>query len=254
MKTTPSHDFFQPENSYHFSEDAIFLSDFVGQQCLNAWQKKAKNTPILLLDLGCGCGVLGLLSLVYFHKHIPNIAAHVRILGVDRSPELIHAAKQNAQHYDNQYHTLCGNIFDAEIQKQIQVWAYSQMRDDSHTNCGVTKNPRLFDGVITNPPWYNENHGINSKHPLRRQALFGHENCLSQFFLIAQNVLKKNASLYTIGKSQHFSKYVMPPHLLPVTIQHVHASAHENATFFLMEAKFQSQAETKILKPLFIQK
>lgn len=71
----------QPDGSFRFSADALLLAAFVVRRCLPGGKSS-------LLDLGCGCGVVGLACLLA----VPDLCAE----GVDVDADLIAAANSNA--------------------------------------------------------------------------------------------------------------------------------------------------------------
>ena len=114
----------------------------------------------------------------------------------------------------------------------------------------------MFDAVVTNPPWYNRNNGQVSHGNLRRDALFGDEKSMAVFLDFAEKKLKKNASLYMVGKSAYFGDCLkfMPASLRCTTMQNIHATQNTAAVFFLLEARFQNKAGMVFPAPIFINK
>ena len=332
-------DFIQAKGSYRFSSDALLLADFacmyLSKNIFN--KKRGIKAPFLFLDLGCGCGVIGIQILKYIKKNYPHYMKDSHILGIDKEPTLVESANANAQAFGfcENYDAICAdisagtsahiakeifaepgtrgdsgissgivtgnnsgigtsmgtksdigagitensttntpamgipvtNILAANISakinldtcdKAVQNWALGKMKVYSekmeNASDGVRKNPRLFDAVITNPPWYNKEQGEVSSVPLRRNALFGDERTMSVFLDFAEKRLKKNASLYMVGKSSNFvdCAQFIPASLRCTTMQNVHANRDVAAVFFLLEARFQSKAQMVFPAPIFL--
>ena len=290
--------FIQAKDSYRFSSDALLLADFACTYLSkNIFEKKRGiKAPFLFLDLGCGCGVIGVQILKYIQKNYPDRIKDTYILGIDKERALVESANANAQAFGfcENYYALCGDInpnmgagtstgmgpntgtgasknrticavadFSATLnqntcEKAIQGWALDKMKkyNEKRKNSpdGVDKNPRLFDAVITNPPWYDMNNGKVSHALLRRSALFGDGTSIATFLGFAEKKLKKNASLYMVGKSSNFADCakLMPAPLRCTTMQNVHAKEGVAAVFFLLEARFQSKADMVFPAPIFL--
>jgi len=291
-------DFIQAKESYRFSSDALLLADFASTHLAkNIFDKKRGiSPPFLFLDLGCGCGVIGIEILKYVSKHYPDYIKDTYILGIDKEHALLESARANAKSfgfYEN-YHAICADIapntpstydepstlnivatpgiFD-RVDTLVQNWAFEKIeaqrgkKADAHAaasvahadasavaHASVSKNPRLFDAVITNPPWYDVSKGKVSHGILRRNALFGDETTMETFLGFAGKRLKKNGSLYVVGKSANFHDCMkaMPASLRCTTMQNVHARQEDDAVFFLLEARFQSKASMVFPSPLFL--
>jgi len=255
-------DFIQAKESYRFSSDALLLADFASVHLSkNIFDKKRGiKPPFLFLDLGCGCGVIGIQILEYVQKNYPDYLKHTYILGIDKEKTLIESAHANAKAFGfhENYHAICADIMTNVSADIVQSWAFDRIEEQrgitEHAQGGVVKNPRLFDAIITNPPWYSMNRGEASHGNLRRSALFGDETSMAMFFGFAEERLKKNASLYVVGKNAYFHDCikVLPASLRCTTMQNVHPTQGDNSVFFLLEARFQSKAPMAFLPPLFL--
>ncbi len=277
-------DFIQAKGTYHFSSDALLLADFANKLISkNIFSKKRNiHPPFLFLDLGCGCGIIGIQILKYIKEQYPEHIKHVHMLGIDKEAVLIESAKANAKAFgfEENYSTLQADL--ALCEKEVHDWALRKKaaaengklpkhgtkrndvdknhleKNDTETedtkNNGIEKNPRLFDAIVTNPPWYNKNKGRVSHEHLRREALFGDENSMQIFLTFAEKKLKKNASLYMVAKTGNFTDCIqaIPKNLRCTTMQNVHDTHNKNAIFFLLEARFQSKADMVFHPPLFL--
>jgi len=272
--------FIQAKESYRFSSDALLLANFASMHLAkNIFDKKRGiRPPFLFLDLGCGCGVIGIEILKYVKKNYPEHVKDTYILGIDKENVLVESAHANAKTFGfhENYHAICADIAPDTLDISdtvdilgtrgmagtldiiVQNWAFEKMEKqrgkkmDVHD--GVIKNPRLFDAIITNPPWHHANNGKVSHDILRRNALFGDETTMGMFLGFAEKMLKKNASIYVVGKSAYFYDCVkaMPASLRCTTMQNVHATQEDDAVFYLLEARFQSKASMVFPSPLFL--
>lgn len=257
-------DFLQSKEHYRFSSDALLLADFASTHLsINIFDKKRGiKVPFLFIDLGCGCGVVGIQILKYIETHYPHYIKDTYVLGLDRESELIVNANINAHTFgfcDN-YHAICADISHEDCHELVQNWAFEKIEkykgSMDHIDDGIRKNPRLFDAVMVNPPWYDGKCGRMSHGDIRRNALFGDETTMPLFLRFTEKKLKKNASLFVVGKSSNFIDCLkaVPASFACTTVQNVYAKEDADAVFFLLEARFQSKADMVFSSPLFLHK
>lgn len=255
-------DFYQPEGSYRFSSDAVCMARFACSLILDELQKKKplkkSFEPYLIMDIGCGCGVIGILILQFFKELYPEFYPYLHIVGIEKEEELYQAAKYNARIFTHEknYFAVQADIFQKESVGLVQKFVLETVFLDrlpalQRQDGGILKNPRLFDMVITNPPWYRAESKLHSVFALRNKALFGNENVLEMFFAFGEKFLKKNASLITVAKSACFMDFVhaMPEKIRLVAMQSVHKPLYKKAIFFVLQGKFQSKAVFEIFAP-----
>lgn len=254
-------DFYQPEGSYRFSSDAVSMARFACNLILEELQKKKNVQPYLIMDIGCGCGVIGILILQFFKELYPELYPYLNVVGVEKEEELYQAAKYNARIFahEKNYFALQADIFQKESVGAVQKFVLEtvfleKLPSLQKQDGGVAKNPRLFDMVITNPPWYRAESKLHSIFALRNNALFGDENVLELFFAFGEKFLKKNASLITVAKSACFMDFVhaMPQKIQLVAMQSVHKSLQQKAVFFVLQGKYQSKAVFEIFAPAML--
>lgn len=258
-------DFYQPEGSYRFSSDALSLARFACHFIVEELQKKKPQNkpfePYLIADIGCGCGVIGILVLQFFKELYPEFYPYLNVIGIEKEEELYRAAKYNAHIFEHEqnYFALQADIFQKESVGLVQKFTLETALLDKlpvlqKQDGGVAKNPRIFDLVITNPPWYRAESKLHSVFALRNNALFGDENVLEKFFAFGEKFLKKNASLMTVAKSACYMDFVqaMPEKIQLVAMQPVYKSLQSKAIFFVLQGKFQSKAVFEIFAPTCI--
>ena len=255
-------DFYQPEGSYRFSSDALSLAryacNFIVEELQRKKPQKKPFEPYLIMDIGCGCGVIGILVLQFFKELYPEFYPYLKIIGIEKEEELCQAAKYNARIFEHEqnYFALQADISQKESVGLVQKFAletalleklpFLQKQDG-----GVAKNPRIFDLVVTNPPWYRAESKLHSVFALRNNALFGDDNVLNMFFAFGEKFLKKYASLMTVAKTACYMDFMqaMPEKIQPVAMQPVYKSLQNKAVFFVLQGKFQSKAVFEILAP-----
>lgn len=251
-------DFFQPEGSYRFSSDAVCAARYACARILEHMQKRKAVQDFLLLDVGCGCGVIGMLVLQFFKEVYPELYPHLFVIGVEKEEELYLAAKYNAKVFEHSgnYFALQADIRDRDSVAKVQKFALEtvllhKMPDLLGKDGGTLKNPRIFDMVITNPPWYKAESKLHSVSALRNAALFGGEDVLAMFFSFGEKFLKNGASLITVAKTACYMEFVqaMPKDVRLVAMQAVHKSLQDKAVFFILQGKYKSRAVFEIMPP-----
>ena len=121
---------YQEESGFLFNSDAHFLYDFISRFPIRG----------ALLDLGCGCGILGLLCA----RDLP-----VSVTLLDRQPHNTMLAAQNARVNDIEAEVIEGDFLETDM-------------------------PKSFDVVVSNPPYYHDGADTsdNDKIALSRAAGF----------------------------------------------------------------------------------
>lgn len=134
----------QHRNGYRFSVDAGLLAHF----CRPAAQAK-------VLDLGCGCGVIGLILCHRFPE--------LHLAGLELQPALAELARSNVQanHLQERFTVQEGDL--RKIREFVQ--------------------PESFDLVVSNPPYHRPGSGRISQADER--ALARHELCASPDLVLA---------------------------------------------------------------------
>ncbi len=145
----------QPEGAMRFASDSLFLAAFAAE-ALARLPRRLRNpgreeafglrSPGMAAaaDLGCGCGA----SAIALLKLCPDL----KLLGVDREPELVACARENAE--------ACGCAGRA-------VFAEADLAGFS-----PGKAP-CCDLVLINPPYWEDGEGRSSGRPLNERARRG---------------------------------------------------------------------------------
>ncbi|CAK7053686.1 MAG: tRNA1(Val) (adenine(37)-N6)-methyltransferase [Desulfovibrio sp.] len=150
----------QPPGSFRFSLDALLLASFIVNRAL------VPEKPASLLDLGCGCGVVGLACLL----------AHdtLTVCGADREPLLVDAARENARLLGiaDRFSVVCGDFSSEKVRAALA--------------------PERVDVVAANMPYHREGSGRVPQSPLRRRALFADSSTIPSFLLAAAGALRSS--------------------------------------------------------------
>ena len=210
----------QPTGSFRFSADALLLAEF-------AAAKTAR--PLRCLDLGCGCGVVGLGLML----RLPAL----RCIGVDISPELIAAATQNAAQLglSERYLPVPGDVRD-------------------YKNIAELK-PGAFDLVVANPPYRKVGSGRLPPSDLRLTALFETNGDITVFAAAAAYALKNNGRfccVYDAGRLPELCAALEAHGLAPKRMRPVHSRKGEGARLILLEARRGGKPGLKWEPPLYL--
>lgn len=148
----------QPDGSFRFSQDALLLSSYA----LRCFPERGR--PAHIVDLGCGCGVIGFACLLACETATAE--------GLDREAELIAAARENAR--------LLGmtDRFSARV---------CDVADDA---ARARLERGRADIVLANMPYHAEGSGRPPRSPLRRRAFFAEPAVFSGFMLAAYEMMK----------------------------------------------------------------
>ncbi len=207
----------QHENGYRFSIDAVLIAHFV--------QHRANER---LLDLGCGCGVIGLI-LCYRHPVL-------KVTGVELQPALVRLAIGNAEEngYENRLTIQQGDL----------------------RRIGEVVQPESFDGVITNPPYRCPGRGrINTRD---ESAIARHELTadMDTVLAAASFAVKNRGKVACIYPADRLATLIatMERHRLTAKrLQAVYSyPADDHARLVMVEAVKNGGEGLRILSPLFI--
>ena len=208
----------QPQGSFRFSMDALLLSSFI---------KVKKNSR--LLDMGTGCGVIGLALLL----NNPQVT----VLGLDIDTALIASAVKNAA------------MLGFEENFSAQVGDVSAIRN--------LLQAESFDIVVTNPPYRRINQGRLPKPHLRKNALFEATGNLDSFIAGAAFGLKNGGAFYCIYPAERLAELFLSLtqyRLEPKTILPLQALSSKNLELMLVRATKNGKPGLKIKKPLLLYK
>lgn len=172
-------EYIQPD-FYHFSEDSIHLAKFAVRSVLeNCGDQKVEKLNIL--DLCCGCGVVG----IEFLRTLPHEFMVTRLDFLDVQEEMISLARQNISKLTNENR---GDI----------IFNYYQT---SFQNVSLEVN---YDLILCNPPYFKTGHGRLGKNDKRNLCRFWTENEEREFFNFLKNNLFKGGQAYFLCRDKKY--------------------------------------------------
>ncbi|MFK5880829.1 MAG: methyltransferase [Sulfurospirillum sp.] len=201
----------QYTDSYRYNSDTIFLYNFITRY----------NIKGSILDVGSGCGVLGLL--------IKRDFSNIKLTQIE---------------IQEKYATLCAK--NAKINNLD-----SEIINDDFLNSSFEEK---FDFIISNPPFY---HSGSLKSENSSLLLSRHSDSLvfEEFAKKAHKTLKPKGSFifcYDAKQVDFLLKYLLEAKFKVNEIQFVHVNRQKSASLVNIHAKRESKSLCKILPPLIL--
>lgn len=205
---------FQPEKGYRYNSDTLLLYDFI-----SAFHPKGE-----VLDVGCGCGILGLL----LKRDFPSVTMHF----LDIQEQNCTIAKANAEANNIPIESFTCNDF---LQTHFE---------------------HKLDMIVSNPPFYHKG-GVKNED----DALFlsRHSSALP-FVAFAQKVTKILSNrgyfcfCYDAKQIDSLMSALLGNGLNVEDLCFVHSKEDKEASLVLIRARKNSKTLCKIHPPLFIYK
>lgn len=204
---------YQCADGYCYNTDSLILAHFA---------KNFLKPNARVLDVGAGCGILGLLCA----KEMPLRLEFVELDSLNCA--LIAKNAQNTSFAKNAIiHN--ANFLSLHLQKQ---------------NC--------FDAIISNPPFYHS----NTKSPNERKARAKAQDCLPLDSMCkkAKSLLKPRGNLLLCYDARECEKVFSALNVAGFHIQHlrlIHPLANRPASLLVLNAKVDYKGNCEILPPLF---
>jgi tRNA1Val (adenine37-N6)-methyltransferase len=200
----------QPTKGFRYNSDSFLLYDFV-----HALKPKG-----LLLDVGCGSGIIGLLIARDFE---------MGLVGVDIQAEMVNFAKVNAKNA-----AINATFFQTEIES--------------------FKSEIKFDLIVSNPPFYSGG-GPQSKNDSKRIGRYSDNMPLRGFFKAVNSVMHHQGSFIFCYEAIALLELCSELALVKMKInrmQFIHKDRSSNARLVLIEAKKYLQGTLDIVPALYM--
>lgn len=199
---------YQPSDGYRYNSDSLFLYAFI---------KNFLKDNIKLLDIGTGCGILGLLCARDF-----NIDLTLN----DINPAMINIALKNAKHNNIACNVLNCDILESKLSG--------------------------FDMIISNPPFYRKDI-LDSKNKHLYLAKNSENLPFEKLARFVKSALKPNGRFIFCYDAKEIKSvfYALKALNLNVEIlRFVYPKENKNANLMMCQCRI-SKSQTKILPPLY---
>ena len=199
---------YQPQDAYCYNSDSIFLYDFI---C--SFKPKGK-----VLDVGAGCGVVGLL--------VARDNPKVELEAVEKQNIFIHFSQTNARVNDINYNLHQTDFLELEIDTK-------------------------YDYIISNPPFYPD--GVTkSKNEVLANARYNSNLPLKDFFKKVSQLLKPQAHFifcYDASQFGNICAELDKVKLKVVDVQFVHPKVDRGASLVMVHVRNGSKSLMKVWPP-----
>lgn len=203
---------FQPKKGYRYNSDTLLLYDFI-----SSFQPKGS-----VLDVGCGCGILGLL----LKRDFPNISMH--LLDIQAQNCTIAQANAKANNIAIERFT-CNNFLETSFEQK-------------------------FDFIVSNPPFYHHGGVKNEEDSL---FLSRHSSALP-FELFAKKVTKTLSNrgyfcfCYDAKQIDTLMWALLNNGLNVEDLCFVYPKEEKEASLVMIRARKNSKTVCRVHPPLFI--
>ncbi len=200
---------YQPKDGYCYNSDSVFLADFIA----------SLNPKGDVLDVGSGCGVVGLLVAKKIKK--------IELFGVEKQKEFIFLSKHNAMVNGIDYKLYEGDFLEIDFDKK-------------------------FDFIISNPPFYHD--GVEkSSNEMLYNARYNINLPIDRFFKKVSQILKPKGHFvfcYDASQIGILISWLNSVKLRVVDIRFVHPKEDKEANLVMIHARNSSRSMAKVHKPL----
>ena len=199
---------YQPESGYCFNSDSIYLYDFI-----NSFKPRGR-----LLDVGAGCGIVGLL--------VARDNAKVELHAVEKQEIFVKYATRNAE---------------------INNISYSI----HHTDFLDFQDSKGFDYIVSNPPFYHDG-AVKSEDEILYNARYNVNLPLKEFFAKVYKLLSHQGHFIFCYDAKQFALVCAElsiARLRVIDVQFVHSKSDRNASLVMLHVRKNSKSLLNILPP-----
>ena len=225
---------FQLKDGYRYNSDSLFLWDFARKNC----SFKASQS---LLDVGCGCGILGLLLARDFNCALSCI---------DIQPQNCELAQINAGANDIKASIICADFFkDWESGNS----AGNSKENSAGNSAGNFRIPsQSFERIICNPPFYD--FGGENKNAHKNTSRNASSFDISAFASKCSKLLAPKGELvlcYDARLIDRLLQALLEAGLKPIKLAFLHSKPSKPANVVLVVAKKGAKSPLCVFGSLF---
>lgn len=245
---------FQLKDGYRYNSDSLFLWDFARKNC----SFKASQS---LLDVGCGCGILGLLLARDFNCALSCI---------DIQPQNCELAQMNARANDIKASIICADFFkDWESGNSVGNSKKNSVGNSKENSAGNSAgnskensagnfagNFRIpsqgFERIICNPPFYD--FGGENKNAHKNTSRNASSFDISAFASKCSKLLAPKGELvlcYDARLVDRLLQALLEAGLKPIKLAFLHSKPSKPANIVLVVAKKGAKSPLCVFGSLF---
>jgi len=198
---------YQPKNGYCYNSDTMFLYDFISKF----------NIKGNVLEVGGGCGVLGLLIKRDFPK--------IDLTFIEKQKIMVEFINKNLDENNFYAEVIEGDFLEYEFDKK-------------------------FDFVISNPPFYKGS--LKSNNEIKRIARYEEFLPMEEFFNKVNSLLKERGEFIFCYDAKRIDDIIlkMPKPLKIIDMRFFYPRINKNATLVLIRVKRHAKSMVTIHPPL----
>lgn len=229
---------FQLKDGYRYNSDSLFLWDFARKNC----SFKASQS---LLDVGCGCGILGLLLARDFNCALSCI---------DIQPQNCELAQINAQANDIKASIICADFFkNWESGNSAGNSKENSVGNSAGNSAGNFRIPSQgFERIICNPPFYD--FGGENKNAHKNTSRNASSFDISAFASKCSKLLAPKGELvlcYDARLVDRLLQALLEAGLKPIKLAFLHSKPSKPANIVLVVAKKGAKSPLCVFGSLF---
>ena len=225
---------FQLKDGYRYNSDSLFLWDFARKNC----SFKASQS---LLDVGCGCGILGLLLARDFNCALSCI---------DIQPQNCELAQINAQANDIKASIICADFF--KDWESVNSRIPSDFDENSRIPSKSLQGSQGFERIICNPPFYD--FGGENKNAHKNTSRNASSFDISAFASKCSKLLAPKGELvlcYDARLVDRLLQALLEAGLKPIKLAFLHSKPSKPANVVLVVAKKGAKSPLCVFGSLF---
>ena len=225
---------FQLKDGYRYNSDSLFLWDFARKNC----SFKASQS---LLDVGCGCGILGLLLARDFNCALSCI---------DIQPQNCELAQINARANDIKASIICADFFKDWESGNSRI--PSDFNENSRIPSKSFQRSQGFERIICNPPFYD--FGGENKNAHKNTSRNASSFDISAFASKCSKLLAPKGELvlcYDARLVDRLLQALLEAGLKPIKLAFLHSKPSKPANVVLVVAKKGAKSPLCVFGSLF---
>ena len=225
---------FQLKDGYRYNSDSLFLWDFARKNC----SFKASQS---LLDVGCGCGILGLLLARDFNCALSCI---------DIQPQNCELAQINAGANDIKASIICADFFKDWESGNSRI--PSDFNENSRIPSQGFQRNQSFERIICNPPFYD--FGGENKNAHKNTSRNAGSFDISAFASKCSKLLAPKGELvlcYDARLIDRLLQALLKAGLKPIKLAFLHSKPSKPANVVLVVAKKGAKSPLCVFGSLF---